>query len=386
MIADGFRRLAFVLLLTMMLPTTAAAEILAMLNYESKAQNPLRKEGIAIIDVDPASPAFGKILADIPLPPDLVAHHIFFNRDKTKAYVTALGKNVLHVMDLTRFPYRLKAVDVPTCSVLEDLVVSADNKTWYLTCMGAHAIVVGDATTDTPTKTITASDGGGSYIRWPHGIALNPKLDRLVVTSTVSPDLKLAGDSVTVLEASTGRVLSTHALAMKPGAKSAPVEVAFHPTHHEVAYVTNMIEGSVWLGTWDAGKKTFDFKVADPLVPRGQGYPLEMEFNGKGDRLYVSVAQPGVVNVYDIAVPAQPKFLRTIAAAAGAHHLVFSPDEKYLFVQNSLLNLPGMDDGSITVIDVAQGKPIKSITTLKDAGYNPNCIVLLPPQASATRP
>lgn len=41
------------------------------------------------------------------------------------------------------------------------------------------------------------------------------------------------------------------------------------------------------------------------------------------------------------------------------------------------MNLPGMDDGSITVIDVAQGKAIHSISTLKDAGYNPNCIVLL---------
>lgn len=57
----------------------------------------------------------------------------------------------------------------------------------------------------------------------------------------------------------------------------------------------------------------------------------------------------------------QPRFLQTIQAAPGAHHLVFSPDEKYLFVQNSLLNLPGMDDGSITVIDVAQGKAIGGV-------------------------
>ena len=92
------------------------------------------------------------------------------------------------------------------------------------------------------------------------------------------------------------------------------------------------------------------------------------------------MAKPGVVNVYDLAEPARPRFLQTIPAAPGAHHLVFSPDEKYLFVQNSLLNLPGMDDGSITVIDVAQGKAIHSINTLKDGGYNPNCIVLLPPR------
>ncbi len=372
-------RLATLLLmfLGLLLPPAARAEILAMLNYESKPSNPFRKEGIAILDVDPQSATFGKILADVPLPSDLVAHHIFYNRDKTKAYVTALGKSVLHVMDLTRFPFRLKAVEVPGCTVLEDVVLTPDNKTWFLTCMGSHNVIVGDAVTDKPVKTIAAPHPGPPYIRWPHGVALHAGIDRLIVTSTISPDLKNPGESVTVLEASTGRVLSTHKLSLKPDAKSAPVEVMFHPSR-PVAYVTNMVEAALWQGVWDAGRKAFEFRAADDLGKRGQGFPLEMEFNRKGDRLYVTVAKPGVVNVYDVTEPARPRFLQTIPAAPGAHHLVFSPDEKYLFVQNSLLNLPEMDDGSITVIDVAQGKKIHSINTLKDAGYNPNCIVLLP--------
>lgn len=168
-------------------------------------------------------------------------------------------------------------------------------------------------------------------------------------------------------------------MTLKPEAKSAPVEVMFHPTR-PVAYITNMVEAALWRGVWDPARKAFDFRVADDLGTRGQGFPLEMEFNAKGDRLYVTSAKPGVVNVYDVADPAEPRFLRAIPAAPGAHHLVFGPDEKYLFVQNSLLNLPGMDDGSITVIDVAEGKPIASVNTLGDAGYNPNSIVLLPPR------
>ena len=44
---------------------------------------------------------------------------------------------------------------------------------------------------------------------------------------------------------------------------------------------------------------------------------------------------------------------------------MLSPDERYLFVQNSLLNLEGMSDGSITVIDFQQGGQVKgSIDTL----------------------
>ena len=92
-------------------PSLARSEILGMMNYETKSKESLkalkapvppaeRREGIAIIDVDPASPAFGKILTDIPLPADLVAHHIFYNKDLSKAYVTALGKSELHVIDM----------------------------------------------------------------------------------------------------------------------------------------------------------------------------------------------------------------------------------------------------------------------------------------------
>jgi hypothetical protein len=83
LVASGF----FVLFASL-----AQAELLAMLNYESKPEQMTRKEGLAILDVDPKSQTFGKMLMDIPLPPDLVAHHIYYNRDQSKAYVTALGR------------------------------------------------------------------------------------------------------------------------------------------------------------------------------------------------------------------------------------------------------------------------------------------------------
>ncbi len=96
------------------------AEILAMLNYESRHEEALkalklsavpmreRSEGTAIMDVDPISDNFGKVLYDIPLPPDLVAHPIFYDKYPSKAYVTALGKSELRVMDMTRYPYRMR--------------------------------------------------------------------------------------------------------------------------------------------------------------------------------------------------------------------------------------------------------------------------------------
>jgi DNA-binding beta-propeller fold protein YncE len=375
-----FRLLSLTLVLLLSCTSLASAEILALLNYESKPGQPVRREGIAIMDIDPESADFGNILMEIPLPPDLVAHHIFFNRDRSKAYITALGKSILHVVDLTKFPYRLRAIAVPDCQVGEDLVVSEDNKTWYLTCMGSSTVIMGDAVKDVPIKTVSAAVPAAAYILYPHGIAIHNGIDRVLVTSSVKPDMSEVGDSVTVLEASTGKVLSTHKVASKPSpAKSAPVEIMFSPNANPpVVHITNMMEGTLWAGIWDPKTQSFSFNQVDDFGPRQQGMPLEMLYNKKGDRLYVTTAKPGFVNLYDNTDPRQPKFLQAIPAAAGAHHSVLSPDERYLFVQNSLLNLDGLSDGSITVIDLKNDKVLGSIDTLKAQGLNPNCIMLLP--------
>ncbi len=144
-----YRLFAICLALLLSSASLAAAEILALLNYASKPNQPVRREGIAIMDIDPQSADF-----EVPLPPDLAAHHLFFDRDRTKAYITALSQPVLHVIDLTRFPYRLRAINVPECQVLEDLVVSEDNRIWYLTWMGSSNVIMGDAVKDQPLKVI----------------------------------------------------------------------------------------------------------------------------------------------------------------------------------------------------------------------------------------
>jgi len=380
---------SFILTLGLLLAcnTLASAEILALLNYESKPDQTVRREGIAIMDIDPESGNFGKILMEIPLPPDLVAHHIFFNRDRSKAYVTALGKSILHVVNLTEFPYRLRAIDVPDCQMGEDLAVSEDNRTWYLTCMGSNNVIMGDALLDKPIKTVSAAEPALATIQYPHGIAIHNGIDRVLVTSTVKPDMSDAGDSITVMEAGSGRVLSTHKVSSKPSpAKAAPVEIMFSPNSNPPAvHITNMLEGTLWAGLWDPASKTFSFHQVDDFGPRQQGMPLEMLYNAKGDRLFVTTAKPGFVNLYDNSDPGQPKFLKTIAAAAGAHHSVLSPDERYLFVQNSFLNLDGMSDGSITVIDLKADTILGNIDTLKAQGFNPNCIMLLPTQPGDLR-
>jgi DNA-binding beta-propeller fold protein YncE len=367
--------------------SVAFGEMLGLVNYETKSAEslktlkrptaaPARKEGLAVIDLEPGSRTFGRVVKDIELPGDTVAHHIFYNRDQSKAYITALGRAELRIIEMADPNLGVKTVAIPDCRVGEDVVFSDDNRTWYVTCMGSDAVIVGDAVTDTPLRTIKLP------LKYPHGIAIHNGIDRLLVTSTVrASDLGDPGEAVGVLEASTGRWLGEIKVSTKPSpAKAAPVEILFVPgSNPPVAYVTNMFEGTLAALTWNPGTKTFTFSPAFDFGPMKMGVPLEMYFTPDGRTMYVTTAKPGHLHVFRLGKdPAAPVHERAIAAAEGAHHVAFTRDWRYAFVQNALLNLPGMSDGTITVVDLQRGDVVATVETLKESGHNPNSIVLLP--------
>jgi hypothetical protein len=70
-----------------------------------------------------------------------------------------------------------------------------------------------------------------------------------------------------------------------------------------------------------------------------------------------------------------------ILVGNGVRHVSFSP-VSVLFLYKNLLGLPGMDDGSISVIDFEKEKVLGSMDTLKNQGFDPNSIVLFTRLAS----
>lgn len=379
----------------LLFPVVGSAEILAMLNYESKPDDSLkdlkmpfgtqgRKEGIAVIDVDPDSERFGEILMDIPLPPDLVAHHLFWNRDHTKIYLTALGKPELRVIDTTRNPYRVKVIDVPDCQVGEDVVFSEDNKTWWATCMGSNKVVTGNAVNDTYTRSLD------SPVKYPHGITIHSGIDRILVASTVrATDFGDPGDEVGIIEASTGRSLGAVRVTDKPRPNNiAPVEVIFVPqSEPPVAWVTNMNDATLWSVAWNPETEEFEAAAGHDFSGDDAAVPLEIYFSPDGSEMYVTTANPGKLHFFDLSADRrQATLTKTLDTANGAHHIGFTKDGRYAFVQNSFINLPGMSDGSVTVVDMKSREVIGSMDTLKENGFNPNCIVLLAEWDEPMRP
>ncbi len=379
--------LTFFLACACWLPLASSAEILAMLNYESKPNEslkdlklpfgtPEREEGIAIMDVDPESDTYGDILMEIPLPSDLIAHHVFYNRDASKIYLTALGKPELRVIDMTEQPYRVKVIDVPDCQVGEDVIFSEDNKTWYETCMGSSVIVMGDAVNDTYTRTIE------SPVPYPHGIAMHEGIDRILVSSTVrATDFGDAGESIGIIEASTGKGLGSFKVSDKESPSGeAPVEVLFVPqSNPPVAYVTNMNGGTLWSAKWNKKTGGFDARKVYDFAVEKAGVPLEIYFSDDGGRMYVTTANPGRFHIFALSKDrTDARLVKSLDAGEGAHHVAFTKDGRYAWVQNSFINLPGMSEGSISVVDMKSLTVIDTINTFVENGFNPNCIVLLP--------
>ncbi len=361
------------------------AEILAMMNYESKPAEELkslklsgeqvRREGIAIIDVDPQSAGFGRILADIPLDPSSVTHHIFYDRSMTKAYVTSLMQPALQVIDMTQNPYRISTIDVPNCKFAEDVVFDEANERWYLTCMASGNVYVGKVADDSLVGEIALP---GTY---PHGLAVNTALDRILVTSTITPDLSAPAETVSVVKASTLEPLGEIKMSEQPSPSGeAPVEILFAPNHNPpVALVTNMFGHALWALVWDETAQSFTPQEVFDFQSVEAGVPLEIYFTEDGKKLLVTTSMPGHLHIFDTAEgPLAPKLVTSVPTAGGAHHVGVTKDQKLGFVQNSFLNLPKMSDGSVTVVDLETGEILAEMNSLKEAGLNPNSIVLLP--------
>ena len=355
--------------------------IKALINY--RAIGELQEDGLAIMDINPNSKTFSEIIQDVPVGKEVRMHHPFYNYDKSKLYNTSLSGDKLYRISLHQDTvFEINSIDTGSCLVGEDMHFSEDGSKYYLTCMGSDNVMVFDGNNDEIIGEIKADKQKDptSFVKYPHGISGNEKIDRLIFTETVAPTLDDFGTSVSIVEFSTGRLLSNIELLQDENLPSAPVEVQFHPTEN-IAYVSGMHDATIWALIWDDDSKSFQKKLVDDGKTREHGMPLDISF-GPGGNLYVSFAVPGVVNEYSLEEPAQPKLTRTIGADPGAHHVLFSPDNKYMYVQNNLLNLDGINSGTISVIDFETGDNITTIDNLTEKGMMIESLDLLIPNSN----
>ena len=304
-----------------LLTATFAAETQAQVREESHAMVLLRAlptlstaHSVAIIELDPESDDFGKIISEKDQPElDHPLHHLYYSPNG-RLYSTGLDpKCSLAEIGLARDASGapevtgIECLDTAGQMVGEDIMWARSNGTEYMfvTFMGGlgqadgGTVGVFDTQTNDVVKVIEAlkSDVGedGAYIMYPHGISAYD--DRMVVSSTVHPDLATGvGNTVTIIDLNALEPIQTIAVQgeMPVGFPSSPVEVLFaRPSMHEdiepAVMVNTMFGFETWSIPYDADSKTFgDAKVIYSGVESGTGVPLEF-YGNETERLSLQI-------------------------------------------------------------------------------------------------
>lgn len=149
-------------------------------------------DGILLMNLDPDSEDFGKIIQNFELGQGVVPHHLYYNSDESRLYNTALGGEFLYEIILERdengLPTITEAipVDVGSSIVGEDMYFSEDGSRFWMTFMGGFGgavdgtVGVFDAQTNALIETISAP----VYRQTPQAV------NRLFSTHTASAPVK----------------------------------------------------------------------------------------------------------------------------------------------------------------------------------------------------
>ncbi|WP_286919969.1 hypothetical protein [Flavobacterium sp. UBA4197] len=350
------------------------------------------KDGMAVIELDPESADFGHISSKLELGEGVLPHHIYYDYFEQRLYTTALGGSYLYqiktVEDANGLPTLVSAnpIDTKGNTVGEDIFFTSDGR-YFVTFMGGDgtpkggSVGVFNAYTNKHIRTISGSinDNPNKFIMYPHGISVSEEKGLVMVTSTIHPDLTTGvGNTCTLIDLNTYQMIETYTVADSPSDLSSPVEVLLlRGQFPKFALATTMLGGDIWMAPYNPVTRKYDaFTKAFDGSSQGLGWALEM-YMDNNKHLYVSFGQPGKVLVFDISNLPQLTLLKTLNADKGAHHMAFfktKSGKEVVAIQNNLLNLPNLNSGTITVVDIQTRQTLGTVDLPARYGILPESI------------
>ncbi|MDQ3460261.1 MAG: hypothetical protein M3498_13335 [Deinococcota bacterium] len=370
---------------------------LLLVDYRNLGEGP---DGVALIDLDPESAQFGEIIQNVEIGVGVLPHHLYFNHDQSKLYTTALGGEHLYEIFLEHGPdgtpviTSIEPIDTGENIVGEDIYFTRDGSRFYMTFLGGQggdqggSVGVFDAQSNELITSITAPvpedpASGQPFLMYTHGISANEDLGLLMVTSTIHPDLATgAGNTVTFIDLETNELIKTQLVGESYEEISAPVEVLMlRDELPPYALTTTMLGGDIWIAAYDESTQSYgEFQKAIEGDDFGLSWPLELYIHTNQlseTELYVSFGKPGTVHVYSFENLPELTLKRSLPAAAGAHHMVFfttASGREVMVIQNNLLNLDELNDGSLMVVDIHTGDVLATLDLAGEHGLMPESI------------
>lgn len=358
------------------------------------------QDGVALLDLNPESADFGRILQRKFIGEGVLPHHLYFNRAQDRLYTTSLGGTRLYEVIIDKgadgLPRITRFIPIDTDGNLvgEDMYFTEDGSRYYVTFMGGDGSLEGgsigvfDAQSNELLETITAPapadrSSGEPFILYPHGISANEELGIMMVTSTAHPDGASGfGNTVTAIDMATNEPIRNYLVADAPNDLSAPVEVILlRDDLPPYALATTLNGADIWVAPYDETSGAFgEFEKQVEGEESGLGVALEfyIHTNHHGEaELYVSFAVPGVVNVYSLDNLPELTLKRTLVAEPGAHHMAFFTTEsgrEALVIQNNLLNIDGLNTGTLTVLDTHTGERLGTVDLPDEHDLMPEAI------------
>ena len=311
---------------------------------------------LTVIDVDPKSPGYGKVIATAPTGSTAnEAHHFGYTVNADRIFAGGLFSNRLFIYDVAADPKHPKLI-----KTVPDLAASTGYSgphTFYAVPGGVMIAMLGAKGGGAPGGLVTL-DNDGKFLEarpapdYMYDVGVKPELNLIVTSSWAHPHAVMAGntpmeqvgDVVVAWDYKTGKVLQVEHL------DKAPLEVRWlHGAGARGGFVNCAFGNSVW--HWEVGKDgklafTRVIKLADGSIPADMRISYDNRF------LYVSLFGGGALQQYDIADPANPKLVSSVAIPQ-AQMLKLTPDNKRLYVSNSLLsNLDGKVPYRVQLVNV----------------------------------
>src|SRR5256886_6495170 len=302
---------------------------------------------LSVLDADPASPSYGKVIATAPTgSPGNEAHHFGYTANADRIFAGGLFSNRLFIYDVATDPKHPKLV-----KTIPDLAAStgfSGPHTFYAVPGGVMIAMLGSKEGGA-AGALVKLDNDGNFIEahpapdYMYDVGIKPELNLIVTSSWAHPHAVKAGntpmdqvgDEVVAWDYKTGKVLQTEHL------DKAPLEVRWlHGAAARGGFINCAFGNSVW--HWEVGhdgKLTFTrvIKLADNAIPADMRISYDNKF------LFVSLFGGGAVQQYYIADPGQPKLVSTVAFRH-AQMMKLTPAHKRLYVSNSL---PSNLDGKV---------------------------------------
>lgn len=300
---------------------------------------------LAVVDADPRSATYGKIINSVPTGSAAnEAHHFGYTADAGRILGAGMFSNKLFIYDVKtepRKPTLIRTVDLNPTGY-------SGPHTMYAVPEGVLLAMLGKVDGGGPGALVLVDNDGNFKQAWPvvrpdgqpgymYDVGIKPEMNRMVTSSWAHPGHIKSGDhpahsgkDVAVWDWKTRKIVQVQEVDL------APLEVRWLHGPQGLGGFTNAAFGSsVWY--WDDKDKDGKLEFARVIKLPDNSAPADMRVSYDNKYLYVSLWGGGKLQQYDIADPHHPKFVSEVAIQQ-PNMMKLSPDSKRLYVTNSILS------------------------------------------------